>query len=137
MIFSEWTSNECYAESLLQFYDPVVVLGALAVLRPKDPSAVRKFAAPDATYNWCFSVVKGGKVVKESKGPIEASQVLNIMQKKEVGCTDISGGVFHCSYDESQCASCYGLMMAISGRGHEVKKSARKVTEIFEEKVDL
>lgn len=137
MLVSGWNSNECYAESLLQFYDAVETLGALAVLRPKDPSLFREFAMPDSTYNWCFSIVSGGKVVKDSNGPIDASLVFDMMQKDNVGCADIGGGVFHCSDDHSKCTSCYGLMMAISGRGQEVKKSARKVMELYKQKEDL
>lgn len=132
MIVSDWFYDECYAESLLQFYDIVKISDSLAVLRPKPVEHVKSVLAvdPPAHYDWCFSIIKGGKIVKHHAGPSDTGGVFHSFQRDDIGCIDIAKDIFYCTKDKSTCASCYGVMKAVSNRGYKVRQSLKGVAEL-------
>jgi hypothetical protein len=136
MIIPGWTTEECYSESLSQFYDVVELVGSLAVLRPKDTASLLK-VAKSGVYDWCFSFVKGGKVLRQKNGPSAPAGVIETLRDENIGCADIGGDNFYCDENESTCASCYGVMTAISDRGFQLKKSLKKVRKISLEDEEL
>jgi hypothetical protein len=126
MFISDWTTNECFAETLLQFYILVDVKANMAVLAPKDPAALEDIGNNGHFFNWCFSWQDGRKIIRYSNGPSDTNSVVGIVQSDTIGCRDIFGDL-NCDEDGSNCLSCYAVMTSITKRGSSVRGSIKKV----------
>lgn len=126
MFISDWASNECFAETLLQFYDLVDMRESVAILSPKDIASIELIWRNGYIYNWCFSWQGNKKVVRYSNGPSDTNGVLSIIQSNSFGCVDVFGD-FYCDDDGSNCLSCYAAMASITKRGMLIRGTIKKV----------